>query len=190
MSSRCGISNKRYEQIKEIVADMYEDLGYTEIPVNVFELCHKLNIKLVKYSSLTKEQKECAMQLSPDGFSLRNNRTKQYEIYYNSEMPAKRITFTIMHEIAHIMLEHIYHSYENEQEANFFTKAALVPLGLIYRLQLKNPIEVAQTFGISMECAQNVVDHYNRSMKHPAILIKEANSRLVRLFYERIQEVV
>ena len=107
MSSRCGISNKRYEQIKEIVADMYEDLGYTEIPVNVFELCHKLNIKLVKYSSLTKEQKECAMQLSPDGFSLRNNRTMQYEIYYNSEMPAKRITFTIMHEIAHIMLEHI-----------------------------------------------------------------------------------
>ena len=190
MSSRCGISNKRYEQIKEIVADMYEDLGYTEIPVNVFELCHKLNIKLVKYSSLTKEQKECAMQLSPDGFSLRNNRTKQYEIYYNSEMPAERITFTIMHEIAHIMLEHIYHSYENEQEANFFTKAALAPLGLIYRLQLKNPIEVAQTFGISMEFAQNVVDHYNRSMTYPAILIKEANSRLVRLFYERIQEAV
>lgn len=39
MSSRCGISKERYEQIKEIVADMYEDLGYTEIPVNVFELC-------------------------------------------------------------------------------------------------------------------------------------------------------
>ena len=48
MSSRCGISKERYEQIKEIVADMYEDLGYTEIPVNVFELCHKLNIKLVR----------------------------------------------------------------------------------------------------------------------------------------------
>ncbi len=182
------ISCERYEEIKEIIADMYEDLGYTELPVNVYELCHKLNIKLIRYSSLTKELKEYAEQLSKDGFFIFYPNTMQYEIFYDDSMPAERIKFTIMHEIAHITLEHKDHNSVNEAEANFFTKTALAPLGLIYLLKLKNSDEVAETFGISREFAVNTVHYFNNSMKYPYICQKEATSRLAMLFYNQYVE--
>ena len=183
-----SITSERYEQIKEIVTDMYEDLGYTKIPVNVFELCHKLNIKVIHYSELSKNCAEYSHTISNDGFNLFNMNTSQYEIYYNDLMPLERIKFTIMHEIGHIMLEHKDHKEKNEKEANFFAKASLAPLGLIYRLRLKNSNEIAETFGISFECAQNVVDNYNKSMIYPSICKKEANSRLVELFLKNYME--
>lgn len=188
MKKSCHITNQRYEQIKEIVADMYEDLGYTEIPINVFELCHKLNIKLIRYSSLSVDCSEYSRQFSDDGFNLFNINTCQYQIYYNDRMPPERVTFTIMHEIGHIMLEHKEHSKENEQEANFYAKAALVPLGLILRLKLKTSYDIADTFGISIEFAQNIVSHFNKSMIYPSICEKELNSRLVGLFCKQYKE--
>ena len=91
MKKTCSITSERYEQIKEIVADMYEDLGYTEIPVNVFELCHKLNIKLIRYSSLSEDCYEYSRQFSDDGFNLFNVDTFQYQIYYNDRMLLNRL---------------------------------------------------------------------------------------------------
>ena len=188
MKKSCSITGERYEQIKEIVADMYEDLGYTEIPVNVFELCHKLNIKLIRYSSLSEDCSEYSRRFSDDGFNLFNVNTFQYQIYYNDDMPRERVTFTIMHEIAHIMLEHKEHTEENEQEANFFAKTALVPLGLIIKFRLKNSFDIAEKFGISIEFAHNVVSHFNKSMIYPSICEKEVNSRLVELFLKNYKE--
>ncbi len=183
-----SITSERYEQIKEIVADMYEDLGYTKIPVNAFELCHKLNIKLIRYSELSKDCAEWSKKFSNDGFNLFNINTIQYEIYYNNLMPPERITFTIMHEIGHIMLEHKEHNEKDEKEANFFAKTALAPLGLVYKLRLKNSYEVAEAFGISYEFAENIVAHYNKSMIYPSICEKEANSRLTELFFKNYME--
>lgn len=188
MRKSCSITGERYEQIKEIVADMYEDLGYTEIPVNVFELCHKLNIKLIRYSSLTPTCAEYSKQFSDDGFNLFDGNEFCYRIYYNDQMPPERITFTIMHEIGHIMIGHREHTDENEKEANFFAKTALVPLGLIFRLRLKTSYDIADTFGISLEFARNIVSHFNKSMIYPSICEKEVNSRLVSLFYKYYEE--
>ena len=184
-----SITGERYEQIKESVADMYEDLGYTEIPINVFELCHKLNIKLIRYSALSINCAEYSRRFSDDGFNLLNVNTMQYQVYYNDLMPQERITFTIMHEIGHIMLDHKTHGEKDEHEANFFAKTALAPLGLIYRLKLKNSSEIAETFGISSEFAENIVRYYNKSMIFPSICEKEANSRLVELFFKNYMEV-
>lgn len=189
MKKHCSITGERYEQVKEIVADMYEDLGYTEIPVNVFELCHKLNIKLIRYSSLSENCYEYSRQFSDDGFNLFNKDTLQYQIYYNDNMPTERVSFTIMHEIGHITLEHEAHTEENEQEANFFAKTALVPLGLIIKFKLRNSYDIAEKFGISIEFAENVVSHFNRSMVYPSICMKELNSRLVTLFSNNHKEV-
>lgn len=189
MNRLTGIPGKRYEEIKEIIADMYEDLGYAKLPVNVYELCHRLNIKLSKYSYLSAGGlEERAKQFSKDGFSIFNKNTRQNEIYYNDRMPEERITFTIMHEIAHIMMEHNVHTPANEKEANFFAKTALAPLGLIYLLHLKNSAEIAETFGISMEFAGNIVRHFNKAMIYPGIRQKEADCRLVRLFYLQYME--
>ncbi|MBP3365927.1 MAG: ImmA/IrrE family metallo-endopeptidase [Treponema sp.] len=184
-----SITGERYEEIKEVVADMYEDLGYTEFPVNVYELCHRLGIRLIKYSALKPDCTEYSMHCSDDGFLLFNIDRGCYQVYYNDRMPPERIRFTIMHEIAHIMLEHTKHTAKNEQEANFFAKTALVPLGMIYKLRLSNSFEIADTFGISIEFARNIVAQYNKSMIYPSICEREANNRLVALFYQEKMEV-
>ena len=44
-----------YEEIEECVADMYEDLGYSDLPIDVFALCDLLKIKLVKNSFFSSE---------------------------------------------------------------------------------------------------------------------------------------
>ena len=188
MKKSSSITSERYEEIKEIVADMYEDVGYIEIPMNVFELCHKLNIRLIRYSSLSPTCAEYSKQFSDDGFNLLNVNTFQYQIYYNDQMPPERVTFTIMHEIGHIMIGHREHTEENEQEANFFAKTALVPLGLIVKLSLKTSYDIADTFGISLEFARNIVSHFNKSMIYPSICEKEVNSRLVELFFRNYKE--
>lgn len=184
MKTHCCLSNKRYEEIKEIVADMYEDLGYKKLPIDVFELCNRLRIKVIKYSELSTPNVMNSRRLSDDGYNLFNVNTNQYEIYYNDIVLCERTSFTIMHEIGHIMLEHTSHAEINEQEANFFAKTALAPLGVIYKLKLRNALEVAKTFGLSMEFSENIVKHYNRAMIFPSIAEKEVKNRLTALFNE------
>ena len=130
------------------------------------------------------------MQFSNDGFNLFNVNVLRYQIFYNDQMPPERITFTIMHEIGHIMLEHEEHTEENEQEANFYAKTALVPLGLISKLNLKTSSDIADTFGISFEFARNIVSHFNKTMIYPSIFEKEENSRLVQLFSKEYDKEV
>ena len=42
----------RYEQIEKIVDEMYEDLDFAELPLDIFKLCQKLQINLIKYSNI------------------------------------------------------------------------------------------------------------------------------------------
>lgn len=171
-----------YEEIEECVADMYEDLGYADLPVDVFALCDLLKIKLVKYSELKPEAYACIDDLSKDGFMIFDYNNSCYKIYYNDDMLYERIRFTIMHEIGHIMLGHKKHSVENEQKANAFARIALAPLGMIYVLRLKDVYEVADAFDISIDFSEHVVNHYNNAIIWGSIREKVINSRLVMIF--------
>lgn len=182
------LSEKRYNEIIEILADMFEDIGYKIFPIDVFELCRMLRITLVQYSSLPEECILNVKSLSSDGFNLLNPETNTYLIFYNAEMPLDRIRFTVMHEIGHIMLGHKIPSPVIEQEANFFAISALAPLGIIFKIEEKTPEQVSIICGISFECACNVLDKYHRTMIYPRILKKETESRLVRLLSHNIKE--
>ena len=100
----------RYEQIEKIVDEMYEDLDFAEIPVDVFKLCQKLQINLIKYSNI---ESELLSFLSNDGFTILDKENRQYKIFYNDLMPDEKIRFTIMREIGHIMLDHKKHNKKN-----------------------------------------------------------------------------
>ena len=110
------ICSSRYEEIEDIAADTLEDIGYAKFPIDVFELCKLLDIKVIKYSEINRDIITYAMDLSDDGFSYFNKNINQYIIFYNDIMMENRIRFTIMHEIGHIMLEHREHSTKNEIE--------------------------------------------------------------------------
>jgi hypothetical protein len=78
-------------------------------------------------------------------------------------MPAGRIKFTLMHELAHYVLKHVEPFTEAyEIEANYFASHILAPRMAIHYSQCKNYINVAKFFNITNEAAQYAFDDYRR----------------------------
>ena len=178
------ISNERYSEITEEIAYLYEDIGIKTFPINPFEVCCKLKIKLIPYSST-----DPFFYLSSDGFNYLAPSNQEYVICYNVLQSKERINFTIMHELGHIMLEH--HRSENnienlikEKEADYFARMSLAPLGIVYVLKLNTPEEISETFNISFSCATNVFKHYRTVKSYPRIEAQIRNNRLTRQFIE------
>ena len=79
-----SLSNTRYEEIKQIVVDMFVKYGVSCVPVNSFELATKMGIKIIPYSAFS-ESKQCLlMKKSEDGFSVEKILGEWY-IYYNDK---------------------------------------------------------------------------------------------------------
>ena len=49
------LTNDRYEVIKKSVVKMFVDNDIRQIPIDCFEICQKMCIKLRKYSQLTSD---------------------------------------------------------------------------------------------------------------------------------------
>lgn len=46
------ISNQRYEEIKRIVVRMFVTYEVSCIPINGFEIAHKMGVKVIPYSAI------------------------------------------------------------------------------------------------------------------------------------------
>ena len=46
------LSNQRYEEIKRIVVRMFVEYGVSCVPINGFEIAHKMGVKVVPYSAI------------------------------------------------------------------------------------------------------------------------------------------
>ena len=161
----------RYEEIKNIVADIIEKYKISAIPIDVFSLAEKMDIRLVKYSDLTQKDWE---RLSRNGitqnlpgffFAYTDNGKTSYAIYYNDRLNYGRIRFTILHEIAHIVLKHKEESDLAEAEANFFAKYMIAPPVLVAMANPSDYIDVANIFNLSDECAWNSFNYYQKWLK-------------------------
>ena len=175
--------NRRYEEIKKTVIEMFEKYGIKNIPVDCFEICEKLNIKLIPYSKLTETDLEKAKEISKDGFCLlfEDRNHEQWYIFYDDTMPEKRIRFTIMHEVAHIVLDHTEHSELAESEANFFAGYALAP-PLVFALEPNDFTEIADRFDLSYECALNAMRSYTKWLKYGPKKLLDYEIHLISLF--------
>ena len=174
--------SKRCSEITEIIEDLYEDIGYSSVPVDVFEVCRLLKIRIKTYSALQRTKRFNANKLSEDGYNYYDKKRKEYVVYYNDYLSMNRIRFTIAHEIGHIMLEHDEHNILNETEANFFAKTMIAPLCVIGFRNLQNEYDVSSEFQISQECAGYVYSQYQNAMQFPSIRYKIFNGRLAQIF--------
>lgn len=184
------ISNERYSEITEEIANLYEDIGIKAFPINPIEICNKLKIKLIPYSST-----DAFFTLSSDGFNYFHTSNQEYVIHYNVLQSKERINFTIMHELGHIMLGHDSpeNNIENsikEKEADYFARMSLVPLGIIFILRLRTPEEISKIFNISFSCATNVFKHYQTTKSYPRIKTQIINNRLTRQFMEYTYKLI
>lgn len=181
----------RYEEITTIIIDMFKRYDVTTIPIDCYELATKLGIVLKPYSLLSPDILENATSISEDGFCLFNSSSGpfsfgQWYIFFNDAMPPKRVRFTIMHEIGHIVLDHIEPSDLSETEANFFAKYALAPPPLVHKVHPEDYLELGDYFDLSNEFAMNSFSYYKKWLKYGGEFYKEKELELIELFRKDI----
>lgn len=130
----------RYDFVYEMVTNFILDENI-ELPVmNIKELCKKLGIKVLSDMELKYKYniEYCRMVNSDDGAVILLTDKDEHVIVYNSKVTAKRrITFTIGHELVHILLGHFDYSlvsYETkEKEAEYGSMILLMHPLLLFR---------------------------------------------------------
>ena len=162
---RFKLSDERYEEIKEIIVDMFEEYHVSCVPISGFEIATRMGVRVVPYSAYSGETLKKMLMESEDGFTGINY--GQYVIFYNDNRATYgRINNTIMHEIGHIVLGHLEESELAEAEAKFFAKYALAPPLLIHKLKLTSPDEIEEIFEISYEAAYYAYDYYQKWLSY------------------------
>lgn len=184
-----ALTKEQYEYIEESILDTFEAAGISNFPIDVFELCHKLRIKLIKYS----ECPGALVDYSEDAFNFFNIKKQEFIIVYNDAIETSRVNFTIMHEIGHIQLGHEKSKLTEpvkEAEADAFAQKALAPLGVIIKLGLKTDIQISSVFHVSLPCARIITKNLGFVMKYPALRVKEINSPITALFEEGVNAYI
>lgn len=184
-----ALTKEQYKYIDETILDTFEATGTRTFPIDVFELCHKLKIRLEKYSKHLSEFNT----ISDDAYSFYNPKKQEYIIFYNDSIKSPRVIFSIMHEIGHIQLGHHHQKLtenEQEREADIFAQKALAPVGIILKLGLKTDTQISSVFKISLPCARVIVSNVDFISKKPYLCLREISSPITELFEESINAYV
>ena len=184
-----ALSKEQYEYIDESILDTFEAAGITSFPINVFDLCQKLKIRVLKYSTFPRE----LIDFSNDAFSFYNPKNQEFVIAYNDAIESARVNFSIMHEIGHIQLDHDRSKLteaEKEVEADSFAQKALAPIGVILKLDLKTDVQISSVFKVSLPCARVITTNLSFILKYPALRLNEINSPITTLFEESINAYI
>lgn len=180
-----SLSHERYEQIKEIVVNLFTKYDVRCIPVSGFELATKMGIKVIPYSAVNENKRYLLFKQSEDGFCVLYENEygiDEWRIYYNDERDYGRINNTIFHELGHIVLDHTQDSELAEKEVKFFAKYALAPPVLVHKLNVKDPIEIVDYFDISYEAARYAYSYYQKWLQRNHIGYTDYEERLLILF--------
>jgi len=147
-----------YKKAKEKAEEVIAHHSITEPVVPVFDLADKLGYK-IKFFPSEGELAQVAGITDP----------KSNTIFVNKEDPIYRQSFTVAHELGHIILEHDPNQYgvflrnthvettDEEKEANAFASYLLMPDALLkqtmdkYHLSEKDTELLAGIFGVSPE---------------------------------------
>ena len=129
------LSDQRYEQIKMAIADFLEDYDVKKIPVDVFDLAKKMQIKIVLASEILhkypKKINEYVLFKYPHSYLYYDPDAQKFIIYIDDVgTKKKRQRFSLAHELMHIILGHTEQNEENESEANFGATYLLAPTSL------------------------------------------------------------
>lgn len=177
------LSYERYEEIKEIVVDMFERYQVSCVPIRGFEIASKMGVKVMPYSAYDEPTHTLLMKESEDGF-FAETMNGEFFIFYNDSVGHGRTNHTIMHEIAHIVLGHTEDSDLADLEVRFFAKYALAPPVLIHKLKLENPHEIADVFDISLEAAYYAFNYYWKWRTFGDVFFTAYEIKTLELFQE------
>ena len=169
------------EEIIGVICDLYEELEISRLGFSLKEVCNKLDINLIPYSSFKDES--LLLKFDEDGFNCINPKNSKIGIYYNDKIkPRKRIKFTIPHEIGHIVLNYNIkggkETDDQKKEADIFAQEFYCPSALIihyYHYRMPNFMSI---FGITQGYAEVLIDKIGNRYQG----LSENEKRLIKIF--------
>lgn len=152
------LSYRRYEQLKGLGADFIEDyeLSY---PLDPFEIAALLGVHVtVHEQGLPPTARFCS---TTDGYTVpvQSAHGLKFQVHLNGVTSPPRQRFTLMHEIAHVWLDHpradgLVSEDVAEAEANFLAAYLLAPDTLVVAWVPQLTVAgIAQEFQVSDEAA-------------------------------------
>lgn len=129
------LSHRRYEQLKATGADLIEDYALA-YPLDPFEIAGLLGVDVtVHHRGLPPAARSCA---TTDGYTepVQSAHGPKFQAHLNGALPPLRQRFTLMHETAHVWLDHPRQGGSvtdevAEAEANFLAGYLLAPDALV-----------------------------------------------------------
>lgn len=178
------LQGNEYDEIEETVTNLFEDLGFSNFPIDCVEVASRLRIELKKYSEVPKEDKDFIVSKYEDGYSTCLGKFR-YVIYYNDKLTPERIKFTIWYEIGHIQLGHYDNCTKSQElmkaEANHFAVFAQAPMSAVILSEPKNQYDIMINFSLSRECAENMYFKYLNVIQYPNTVNKILNNRILEV---------
>ena len=157
------LPNYRYEQIKKKVVALFAMISEKSVPINHFAIADELGFRVIAYGSLDDAGRAACLKRSESGFKLfleGFDGTSTWYIYYNEAKPWGHVRFTVLQELAHIILDHRQESDVAEAEANFFAKYAIAPHMLVNLIRPNDYMDILEAFELSNEGALHSWNYY------------------------------
>lgn len=170
------LTNSRYEEIKQEIANVYEDYGISSFPIDIFELANKMGIR-IKYATYIlvmnpEKVDEYFFYRVPDAYLVRDKTKDEFVMFVDDIGTQKnRQRFSIAHEIIHYILNHKEQNEENESEANFGATYMLAPTSVslipnVYDELFCNLEKIPTFFGISCSTAEISMRYADNRIQH------------------------
>lgn len=161
-------------KMHQIVCELYRSCGIRSFPIDCFRILDSCRIGYRPYSS-QKNPRGC-FSVSNDAFTVKRT------VFYNDTMPAARISFSLMHELAHTLLDIPDGSDELEDEADYFASCILAPRILIhFLLDRRDAGSIHDFFGLSCAASSCAMTDYRRWLRNfPSSSSREIELELYR----------
>ncbi len=162
------------DEIIQGTLTVFKHCKIDSFPLDCWDIINQYGFKVKKYSELKPKKLEACLELSEDAATLEDT------IYYNESKNPKRIRFSLMHELGHIIL-----GTQSETDCDKFSSHLLAPRIAIHYAKCKNAQDVVNVFGLSDQAAQLAFDNY-RSW-HRAVVVygmTDLDKELYNYFYD------
>lgn len=159
---------EKYNDMAKLVSDIYIDYDIRTFPINVEEVCKKMQIVLLPYSYYEPEHRALLKKESTSSFYIRPTTKNPAMILYNDDIKKVgslgNVRRNVMHEIKHYVCEDTQDNPEDDL-ADYFGKYFLAPIPYLIVKGIDNLNDIMCTFGVDETMARSILNNVNNRKK-------------------------
>lgn len=194
-----------YKRARDLSWKILIQFKVSSLPVDIFSICRKIRIKLYTYQNnieLINRLHLTQHTNNNDGFATVIN--NHYVIFYDDTIiPSMRITFTVAHELGHILMGHITKNNivtrwnrgeetphdPKETGANQFAARLLAPACILQELNVKTVEEVQKLTGLSYTASEYRLQRLNELRKRNKFYLSPLERCVRKQFEDFIKSI-